>query len=160
MRSLEGTYGRIEDTGEGTVKKVPHRKKSKGSLSLDEQKAIHALIIEETSFYTVLRAPHLIVSEFYEMERINTDKPIFLGCQGSVVTVPKELVSELAELWRALHKKGYLACDFELYLQTDGRVCIVDFDKFKKGQLEDIQDSFFIHPCFPRGFKDLVWRVQ
>lgn len=156
MRSLEGAYGRIEVTGEGTVKKVPHRKKTKGSLSLDDQKAIHALIIQETPSYTVLRAPHLIDSDFYEMERINTDKPIFLGCQGSTETVPKGLVSELVQLWRALHQKGYLAWDFELYLQTDGRVCIVDFDKFKKGGLQDVQDSFFIHPCFPRGFRDLV----
>jgi hypothetical protein len=156
MGSLEGTYGRIEQTGEGTVRKVPHRKKSKGSLSLDEQKAIHALIIQETLFYTVLRAPRLVESEFYEMESIKTDKPIFLGCQGSIETVPKGLVSELAQLWRALHKKGYLAWDFELYRQTDGRVCIVDFDKFKKDVLEEIPDSFFIHPCFPRGFRDLV----
>jgi hypothetical protein len=67
------------------------------------------------------------------------------------------LTFELASLWKALYKKGYIALDFELYLQPDGRVIIVDFDKFKKhisGTV--VEDGFFIHPCFPRGFKSLV----
>jgi hypothetical protein len=89
------------------------------------------------------------------MERIDVEKPIFLGCQGNVLEgLDRDLlVSELASLWKALYKKGYMAWDFELYLQPDGRVAMVDFDKFKKGSYVT---GFFIHPCFPRGFADIV----
>jgi hypothetical protein len=151
----EGAYGRIVSTGLDTVVKIPHRRVPKGSLSLEEQKAIHAAIIEETSSYTVLRAPRLVHGDRYEMERIDVEKPIFLGCQGNVLEGVDRvlLVSELASLWKALYKKGSMAWDFELYLQSDGRVAMVDFDKFKKGYSET---GFFIHPCFPRGFADMV----
>lgn len=151
----EGAYGRIISTGLDTVVKIPHRRVPKGSLSLDEQKTIHTAIIQETSSYTVLMAPCLLHSDRYEMERIDVEKPIFLGCQGNVLEgLDRDLlVSELASLWKALYKKGYMAWDFELYLQPDGRVAMVDFDKFKTGPY---WTGFFIHPCFPRGFADIV----
>jgi len=153
--AYEGAYGRIISAGLETVRKIPHKKASKGSLSLEEQKAIHAIIIEETPSYTLLRAPRLVHGDGYEMERIDVEKPIFLGCQGNVLEGIDRvlLVSELTMLWKALYKKGYNAWDFELYLQPDGRVVIVDFDKFKK---EGVDDRFFIHPCFPRGFADMA----
>lgn len=155
----EGAYGRIVSTGLDTVVKIPHRRVPKGSISLDEQKTIHAAIIEETSSYTVLRAPRLLHGDRYEMERIDVEKPIFLGCQGNVLEgVDRDLlVSELSRLWKALYKKGYMAWDFELYLQPDGRVAMVDFDKFKT---ESSATGFFIHPCFPRGFADMIFRPQ
>lgn len=155
----EGAYGRIVSTGLDTVVKIPHRRVPKGSISLDEQKTIHAAIIEETSYYTILRAPRLLHGDRYEMERIDVEKPIFLGCQGNVLEgVDRDLlVSELSRLWKALYKKGYMAWDFELYLQPDGRVAMVDFDKFKT---ESSATGFFIHPCFPRGFADMIFRPQ
>ena len=155
----EGVYGRIISTGKDTVEKIPHRRVPKGSLSLEEQKEIHAIILQETSSYTVIRAPRLISSNRYEMERIDVKKSIFLGCQGNVLEgVDRDsLTFELASLWKALYKKGYIAWDFELYLQPDGCVMIVDFDKFKKRISGFVfEDGFFIHPCFPRGFKSLV----
>ena len=153
----EGAYGRIVSTGLDTVEKIPHRRVPKGSLSLGEQKAIHAIVAQETTSYTLLRSPRLVHSDRYEMERIHVEKPIFLGCQGNVLEGVDTalLVSELARLWKALYKKGYIAWDFELYLQPDGRVAIVDFDKFKVSSA-CMDDSFFIHPCFPRGFKEMV----
>lgn len=153
----EGAYGRIVSTDTHTVEKIPHRRVPKGSLSIHEQKTIHAAIIQETASYTVLRAPRLLHSDRYEMERIDVEKPIFLGCQGNVLEGIDRvlLVSELARLWKALYKKGYMACDFELYLQPDGRVAMVDFDKFKK-ESSVTSVGFFIHPCFPRGFADMV----
>ena len=155
----EGAYGRIISTGLDTVVKIPHRRVPKGSLSLDEQKTIHTAIIQETSSYTVLMAPCLLHSDRYEMERIDVEKPIFLGCQGNVLEgLDRDLlVSELASLWKALYKKGYMAWDFELYLQPDGRVAMVDFDKFKTGPY---WTGFFIHPCFPRGFADIIFGPQ
>jgi hypothetical protein len=154
----EGAYGRIVSTGLDTVIKIPHRRVPKGSLSLDQQKAIHAAIIEETTSYTLLTAPRLVHADAYEMGRIDVEKVIFLGCQGNVLEGLNTalLVSELARLWKALYKKGYIAWDFELYLQPDGRVAMVDFDKFKTVET-DLDDSLFIHPCFPRGFKDMVF---
>ena len=153
--AYEGAYGRIIAAGLETVKKIPHKKTQKGSLSLDEQKAIHAMI--EESSYTLLRAPRLIHGDGYEMERIDVEKPIFLGCQGNVLEGDRGLlVSELAMLWKALYKKGYMAWDFELYLQPDGRVAMVDFDKFKK----EMSEQCFTHPCFPRGFKDMVFPID
>ena len=111
----EGAYGRIVSTGLDTVVKIPHRRVPKGSISLDEQKTIHAAIIEETSSYTVLRAPRLLRGDRYEMERIDVEKPIFLGCQGNVLEgVDRDLlVSELSRLWKALYKKNLRAGKFE-----------------------------------------------
>jgi hypothetical protein len=103
-------------------------------------------------------APRLVDADAYEMGRIDVEKLIFLGCQGNVLEGLNTalLVSELVRLWKALYKKGYIAWDFELYLQPDGRVAMVDFDKFKTVET-DLDDSLFIHPCFPRGFKDMVF---
>lgn len=153
----QGTYGRIEECSPSTVTKKAQRRVPKGSLSISEQKAIHALIGEITTSYTIIRVPYLVSSDLYEMERVRVDKPIFLGCAGSsVLEVDVALLGrELESLWRALYKKGYAAWDFELYLQPDGRVVILDFDKFKKGLQASPEEAFFIHPSFPRGFKPM-----
>ena len=63
---------------------------------------------------------------------------------------------------------GYAPWDFELYLQPDSRVMILDFDKFGKRLLSNPKDTepcvrmpfeknfqgFFDHICFPEGFTD------
>ena len=69
------------------------------------------------------------VSE-YAMERIHCDNE-------STVRAP-ELPSESLELselrlfYEKARAKGIYPCDYELYRQSDGRVAMIDFDKFSQ----------------------------
>lgn len=61
----------------------------------------------------------------YKMDRIDVSDPIDL------VTVKTHAVAaELKEFYQQAKKEGIFPADFELYLQPDGRVAMVDFDKF------------------------------
>lgn len=60
----------------------------------------------------------------YVMEAIHTDHPLVLPA------LDHPCASELAAWVRALQAEGVLPLDFEAYEQPDGRVAVVDVDKF------------------------------
>ena len=150
----EGTNGTIRYHSHTTVVKIC-RRKAKG-YSADEQKEIHEIVLKILSnpFYTVLRAPYLVKSSVYEMEAVDVDTPIFLGVEDRIPAGfdLRRLIEELAYFWKQLWSRGHAAWDFELYLQEDGSVVILDYDKFKK----TLDSTFFIHPSFPRNFQELL----
>lgn len=149
-----GSYGFITGS-ETTVIKTP-RALGTTSLSIDTQKYIHTTLLHILSSpaYILLRVPKLIPnSDEYEMEKIDTRRPILLGAMGTQVICQKtkeRLCQELNYAWIALYEEGYAAWDFELYKQPDGTIMILDFDKFKAAGT--LSEDFFKHPCFPRGF--------
>lgn len=150
---MEGANGTIKEASPFTVIKKCHRKST--GLSALEQKGIHEMAwdILTNPFYTLLRTPFLVGGPLYEMEKIDTDQPIFLGDEvlPSGVSYPR-VVEELVHFWKDMWMVGYAAWDFELYLQPNGSVMLIDYDKFKK----KIEPGFFIHPSFPRNFSDLL----
>jgi hypothetical protein len=149
-----GSYAYIT-VSETTVIKSP-RVLSSTSLSIDTQKHIHTTLLHILSepAYILLRAPKLIPNpDEYEMEKIDTRRPIILGAMGTQVICPKtkeRLIKELKYAWLTLYEEGYAAWDFELYKQPDGTIMILDFDKFREAG--SLTEEFFKHPCFPRGF--------
>lgn len=62
----------------------------------------------------------------YKMERIDVDEPIAMLELDKV----KGLKAELQRFYRVAKESGIFPADFELYLQPDGRVAMIDFDKF------------------------------
>ena len=60
----------------------------------------------------------------YLMEEINIQRPLVLPA------LEHPCAPELAAWVRALRKDGMLPLDFEAYEQPDGRVAVVDVDKF------------------------------
>jgi hypothetical protein len=147
---MEGANSRIHEASSSTV--IKRSKRRAHGLDAAQQKEIHRLVLNilANPFYTILRAPYLVDGPFYEMEKIDTDTPLFLAESGG----SERLLEELTRFWKALWALGYAAWDFELYHQPNGSVMMIDFDKFKKtGRLEP---GFFVHPSFPRNFEKLL----
>lgn len=171
----QGMNGRVYQTESGRVIKVQKR----NALGHDilTQKRIHHLaerVVSDLGLKTI-RVPHVFLENLngYEMELINTKKIIYLGDPNHGYPIDHELYNrvshELTRLWIELFKAGFAAWDFELYLQPDGTVVLLDFDKFgfrmtsgpvsilmpssRRGGQAQIQ-FFFQNPCFPHDFVD------
>jgi hypothetical protein len=61
----------------------------------------------------------------YKMDRIQIQKPLEI-----TASLDPLLIRELQALYRVSLAKGVFPLDYELYQQDDGRVAMVDFDKF------------------------------
>jgi hypothetical protein len=149
-----GSYG-IITVLETTVIKTP-----RALDKTETEKHIHTTLLHILSnpAYILLRVPKLIPNrDAYEMEKIDIRRPIILGAVGTQTICPKtkeRLCDELKYAWLALYEEGYAAWDFELYKQPDGRIMMIDFDKFKCGS--ELPERFFKHPCFPHGFAEAL----
>ena len=150
----EGKSGVIYSMSPEVVMKVPRKH---GGIT--EQKRIHRICNEllRTSpipFY-ILRIPALIDpdSPTYTMERVDTSRPIFLALEPSPTPL---LLVELTRAWLLFWTRaGFAAYDFELYIQPDGTVVLLDFDSFVLRQSGDDlpPPTFFHHPSFPQDFR-------
>jgi len=155
-----GSNGIILPIGGGWVEKKLRRSVSGRSRGrgLEEQKHIHRLVesILRGDDYKILRTPllHPTPGAKYIMEEICTRKPLWLSDVESRNLFDTNLVNdteaELRRFFSTLWRTHRLAAwDFELYVQPDGRVVILDFDKFKT----QIDEHFFDYACFPRNFR-------
>lgn len=173
----EGSSSYLHETEFGVMKVA---KRQATGHDIQTQKRLHDLAYRLTNELNLklLRVPALNSEELrqYEMKKISTESILFLGdrLHGTPVTeeFATQLSEELACLWTALWKNGFAAWDFELFLQPDGTVSMVDFDKFgfrmTSGPVpirlpftrEDSETQrytnnlqyFFQTPCFPRSF--------
>jgi hypothetical protein len=170
----EGNNGRIYETPYG-IKKIQKRRSAGHDILT--QKRIHR--ITEVTVYELklqkLFVPSLNLEngDEYEMQRISTQKIIYPGApnHGELLRSDEfeQLVTELSMLWIALWNRGFAAWDYELFLQPDGRIALIDFDKFgfhmtsgpvstilplkRPGYTESYSlRYFFQNPCFPHDF--------
>jgi hypothetical protein len=180
-----GANGLIIPSPSGTVVRKKMRRNAVGN-SIDVQMSIHRIaqqILCDTNNFTILRAPYLQQrtaaaagggpepnEEEYWMERIDTSNPLWLGDADSVNCYSRNLVEdtkhELARFWQQMWARGYAAWDFELYVQRDNTVVILDFDKYARRQPDASYrmpyrvnvppERFFIHICFPPEFAEQV----
>jgi len=172
----EGSRGIILSWNSGIVRKKLKKQKNP-TLNLQEQKNIHNIAESITKHLHILKVPKLhidyIYPLYYLMEKVDTEEPIWLGdplvhTQYTSIFL-KNLKKELQNFWQSMWNYGYAAWDFELYEQPDGRVILLDFDKFGKRLLTNpsptypsvympLQRStdinFFEHICFPHEFTD------
>lgn len=178
-----GTSGVIIPSRDGYSVRKKRRRGARG-LSEEEQRALHQTISEiliDDNNYDRLRVPLLnepcpeFPEEQYWMEKIRTDRPIFLGDPDSrtacSLNLLEDLERELPRFWRTLwnHPRGgWAAWDFELYLQPNGRVHMIDFDKFCRRSALNAAEApyysetplapviFFETACFQPRFRDAV----
>ena len=133
---MEGTCGQILSTDDPTVviKKMYRRNRAHqrtGSRNAEEQARIQAWASEVCSRFKLLFVPRAWDAEKfqYKMERIAIENPLELSHIQS-----HPVVKELKEFYEAAKKEGLYPMDYELYVQADGRIAMIDFDKFAKIQ--------------------------
>jgi hypothetical protein len=174
----EGNNGRVYETSSSTVIKVQKR----NSLGHDviTQRRIHNAAQQAVSTIglKILRVPRLENSNptQYEMELIDTHRIIYPGDPNHGTSLAPEfyevLCRELTDFWICMYMMGFAAWDYELFLQKDGTVVLLDFDKFgfrmtsgpvsihlpevkrgseTRGCMPDL-GFFFQNPCFPHDF--------
>jgi hypothetical protein len=129
MMINEGSSGKVFAYGQAEVVKVAKRG-VRGNLGIREQYKMHHYVHSVLTHgeYKILYTPRPLgcLGNSYKMERID-DRAMIVG--AAVATMPA-LVEELARLYEELGQRNITPNDFELYLQADGRVALIDFDKF------------------------------
>jgi hypothetical protein len=172
----EGANGLIIPMPDGfTVrKKMRHGSRRNRGHDLQTQKRLHSLAartLVDNNNFDILRTPYVLEEEdnpdWYVMERIQTDRPLWLGDPDSRRSYgdPEALETlerELVRFWATMWQQGFAPWDFELYIQRSGRVMMVDYDKWgfrRTDGNEPVQmpvavttRNFFTHPCFPPDF--------
>lgn len=131
---MEGACGKILTTEDPNVviKKVHRRNRAQQrtcSLKAKEQAQMQewARGICISQGFTMLFVPRAWDADThaYKMERIETENPLlYTDIQGHPV------LAELKLFYKKAQGQGIFPADYELYVQPDGRVAMVDFDKF------------------------------
>jgi hypothetical protein len=171
-----GANGIILPSPTGNLVRKKMRRHALGN-SIETQMRLHQLsqsILRDENNYTTLRAPYLAPPQQmaggggppeYWMERIDTSHPLWLGDHDSVncysTNLIQDVTNELRRYWLAMWERGVVPWDFELYVQPDNSVVLLDFDKyaemvngsltFARGINISLRD-FFVHPSFPPEF--------
>jgi hypothetical protein len=126
---MEGATSTLELLKNGWVRKTLKRKEKKKAMSVESQLIRHTwssqILIPSHGFHILFTPPARAStsSNSYEMGLIDTSNPI-------VQIDTPELEAELELYFKKAKNAGYYPSDFELYLQSDGRIALVDFDKF------------------------------
>jgi len=132
---MEGACGRIERVVAGRVRKVLKRTRR---LGMD---AFAQAALQERVRRVAERLPLIRVyvpqawpesTKAYIMEEINVERPLVLPA------LDHPCATELAAWVRALRAEGILPLDVEAYEQPDGRVAVVNVDKFGAIQGADV----------------------
>jgi len=125
----EGSSGKVFAYGEDSVVKVGKRG-VRGNLSIREQYKMHAHVWSVLNFgeYNMLYTPKPLAcaGNSYRMERID-DSVMITGAELSAWPM---LVEELSRFYEYMKTYGVYPNDYELYLQKNGQVALIDFDKF------------------------------
>lgn len=110
----------------GVVKRNRYLRLNPPFISTLQERNIHFLVHETLShpFYTILKTPRLhFTTNQYEMERIDTTRKIDLG------DISEFAQDELQTLTGEMEQKGVILLDYKLFVQSDGSIMILDFNK-------------------------------
>jgi hypothetical protein len=143
--SVEGACGQILDTEqEGVVIKRIHRrlKHRAGCLDALAQCRIQqwaSRLLTPSNGFSLLFAPRAWQTakpsiykgnergrQQYAMERIDCSEEI------NPASSQEAIMAELKLFYKKAISMGVWPCDYELYRQSDGRVALIDFDKFAR----------------------------
>jgi hypothetical protein len=126
---MEGASGKIVDTeNANVVMKILHTHRSKTkSLTAREQAKMQRWAETLTRDFAHLFVPEVIevFDKKYSMKRVDVSKPLYML---EIQTHP--VFPEIQKFFQLCRKEGIYPADFELYEQKDGRVALLDFDKF------------------------------
>lgn len=130
---MQGACGIILDTDDPNVVIKKIYRKSKGNHRIKSHRAREQYRLQQWAHNVLKNSWTLFVPQAwnpedhqYMMERIDVSDPISHDLMG----VDKDLYKELAAFYAEGKKTGIYPMDFELYRQADGRIAMVDFDKF------------------------------
>ena len=147
----EGACGKILDTDDPkTVIKKIHRHLKHRSKCLNAEKQCQIQIwanelLTPANGFSILYTPRAWYQaedrQQYRMERIDCSHEMDAFSASAATTAELKLFYEKAK------EAGIFPCDYELYRQSDGRVALIDFDKFGSWTEKD-------EVVFPWG---LIW---
>lgn len=132
---MEGACGRIVDTEVPTViiKQVFRKggkqrstKSHRAFMQCQIQQKVGSLLEELGSTLLFVPKAWSPQEHQYTMERIDVSRPV----QAVDIENDAALQKELSALYQATYNVGLFPCDYELYRQVDGRIGMIDFDKF------------------------------
>ncbi len=137
------------------------RRKYYNEASLMSEYTMHRFveILLSNSKYKILYTPTTISysDKEYTMDAINDGYLIMTDNYNDKIT------AELQEFYRDMSKNEFFPHDFELYLQPDGRIAMIDFDKFGQYDhegmiiIDSINRTYSVEtliksPLLPAGF--------
>lgn len=141
MREGASSYIFIEKYDDDAIA-IKRRKRGQSS-SLTAEYYMHKfvyLLLDKNPKYRLLFTPRPLgcKEKEYSMEAVEDSHLIYSE------NYSEELKTELKEFYVDLARHGFFPHDFELYLQVDGRVAMIDFEKFGEwvNSEEVIIDSF------------------
>ena len=154
--SQEGACGKILETGDPRVvvkkmhRRLKHRSKCHNAEKQCQLQSWAAGLLTPANGFEALFTPRAWNSpegkQQYAMERIDCSEQL----------LPELLTgNEMAELklfYEKAKEAGIFPCDYELYRQSDGRIGLIDFDKFAAWLKTESGDEEVL---FPWG---LIWR--
>jgi RIO-like serine/threonine protein kinase len=127
---MEGACGILRDEGDGIVRKMI--KRSHRGASAETQFDLQEMACEicHKNNFQAIFVPQVYELEkrSYTMDRI--DDSYSYESKESCENI--DFVRELRVFFKEFIDLGYVPADFECYKQKDGRISIVDFDKFIK----------------------------
>lgn len=130
------------------------------SYCIQTQKRIHRLCADaltrspETIYFIRIPALEDPDTPSYTMQRVDTSCPIY----SEGIAAEPLLIAQLVLAWKAFWAAGFAAWDFDLYLQSDGTVVLLDFDSFGFRHDGDAlpPPPFFENSCFPPHFREML----
>jgi RIO-like serine/threonine protein kinase len=135
---MEGACAKIVEESPTKVRKVLKRFQAKESLPVRDQVRVQQIaraVVEDTKLSTLMvPCVYEVDAKSYVMDRIDDSKPLY------EVTNPKaDLIVDLRSFLQRMEQKGYVMNDIECYVQPNGRVAIIDFDKCEKVEQPIVQ---------------------
>ncbi len=125
---MEGACAKIHEESPTTVRKVMKRKPANQSLSAEEQAHVQqiakAVIYDNKLMHIDVPTVFNVDRTSYSMEKIDDSIPLY-----EVKKVANEIQNDIQVFLTIMETKGWILNDIELYVQPDGRVAIIDFDK-------------------------------
>jgi hypothetical protein len=125
---MEGACGLIVEENEKVVRKVLKRK-YKGKTAF-EQYTLQKLAIKVVEEYKlkIIYVPNVYSYDHrsYTMDRVDTSIPLY------EIEVKSDIIEELKKFCSGMESKGFFANDIECYIQPNGQIAVLDFDKCEK----------------------------
>ena len=144
---MEGACGKILETEQaGVVVKRIHRHLKHRSKCLDaraqcEMQQWTSHLLKPANGFSLLFTPRAWLGASdereYSMELIDCSDEIN-PCSKPVNQI---LISELKLFYEKAKESGIYPCDYELYRQSDGRIGLIDFDKFSRWNKTESEDE-------------------
>lgn len=148
---MEGACGKLKDECAGIVRKII--KKNYKGTPVTQQFQLQKLaydIVEKCNLQTI-SIPKVFDfnANSYTMEKIDDSHPYYTEESSSNTEFKKELLT----FYKEFEKHNYFPNDFECFVQKNGKICILDFDKFIEiGDKTVNKDLYLMNPFIPMSF--------